>query len=321
MRRVPGARILFGMLLCASFCSPRADGQTVVSLPTYGIELTLPGEWVKEPEAHGGVVTRWSPAKANPQDDFFEVVAVPLGSSSAMGRAEADAQRFGGTIEEGVIDGRRAYRVIVPGEAFVTGYCTRSDILYSIGYRRSSADADELRTILDSWKWKEAESPTKHLDNDNKRITLLDRVSLEIPAWMRLDKLPSGEPVLGGYSHMGGRVRSDVHLVVEIHARDAGVPLQQLTESLGMAMAAMAKMNRPAHFQTTGPQRDRSVSEPVKSSDGMIKMTRVAVVALDAQTRATLRMHVFTSRQAEQDAYGQWFEKIVASVKPAEQIK
>jgi hypothetical protein len=306
-------------LLCVALVALATARQTpaqsnAVSLPTFGIEVTPPAGWERQFESAPHIIARWAPAGADPQKQFIEIVARPR-SGTDLESARDLAQHANSKVFEGLLDGRKAYRIWNEGEGFGSLFCTRGEIQYAVGF--SFADQGVLDDFCTKWKWREAEPLSKHTELDPSPLLVFDRLAMQLPSWVRpAPNVEPGSSYFGGDSFAGGRLMNHFFVVVRMLPDDRGKPLEQMAVLRGMAQQKMESLPSPVPFRKL-VKGDRMIGAPVdkKPQPGKtMTMSRVALLAPDAQERYELQLTVFTRDRGEQEAYAAMFQKIVESI-------
>src|SRR5205814_1658831 len=125
---------LFVLLAFASIAPAQTTAPAArLTLAPYGIEMTPPAGWQQQWERPAGAVARWSPPGADRGKQYLQVVAAPkLKGDTTRANAEREADRWGGVLEETLLDGEPAYRIIEPQQIGVI--VIHGDVVYGIAY-------------------------------------------------------------------------------------------------------------------------------------------------------------------------------------------
>ena len=305
---------------------PPPSSAAPISFPTFGLELTPPVGWERQWEPTQNHLARWSPRGADPQKDFLEVLAMPRGSRSDREMAIELARPQAGKVFEGILDGRKAYRVWVEGQPHGTLYCTRGEVQYGIGYAHAGPNQAPLDAFCKAWKWSMPDSPAKHTQLDAEPLLIFDRFAMKLPSWVRPAKTDQPRAAqFVGVSYLGQKASNDFFIIVSIEEANRGKPLDAIAAADAGVIQKLNALPAPPAFKPLGEKNDRLVSDavahPTTTAKREITMTRNAIVALDANDRVTASLLVWTRDSTEQGAYLAMFEKIVESIEPVGDAK
>jgi hypothetical protein len=276
--------------------------------------------WKRTTERDLSVMARWLPA--DEAQGSINIFVVPLINRTISSVTAEMSNRFDGEVENIMLDGRPAQRMVGGRNGEAAIFAQRAGYLFDVRYIRPPGVSDpaELETIRSTWKWLEQNRPAKNPEPRTDRIEILNTITIQPPEHMRpwlVPPPPKGHVVLAAVDIGSQRIQREFWVDISIPQDIQGLPLAQIKQLQSRKLTDKFKVGRFPKWNEGRSDRILSQTLVERDLDGRLKLSAIhGVVALANGRRILFDFSITSSSTDDALSFAAMAQQIVASAEP-----